>query len=809
MRTAGGTRASGNQCMANDDATGTEEGAAAPQRDASLRVDTKTLSSEEQDFARMMGFAGDENSPAAAPTTHKPSAPAAEPASLLAPNAPPEPLPAAATAETPTAQAPSPSAREWEEIHPRAAALGRQSALVERADRVLKLEPDATGDPAAGEHVIDEAQWRERLRGREARIAELETSERALRDAVATRPIEAARDADRPATGQRSNPEAEKDLTGLRSELDVVLQERDRLGDELAIANAARAQAQARAERFETALRAARGPDGPLPDGERDLRAEVVGLRRRLEESCAEARRLRDDLDTRATDLAIAHAHRDDRQHEIDQHKERIAALEQDRTAQVERLDEALARQRELLALVSRVQAENVELRSTQAALEETLEARDLEINAREEHLQVTRRGLVGRDQQLLDAEGRLEQERHRHAALEDERDRARRAYAELEDKLARRDARIASLSTTLTRIEQAIGRPALSPEKGASERAAAPPPVRPDDRESVPRAPVAASAIPASQASPSPAPVALPAILAGWRDSQIRSICGEAAAPSLHAFLAKRLFDHFAAAPPDPLRITSLAGARVDAEIALLRGLAALGAGASAVRVLERSGEAAAARREAVEAAGLSDAITVEIWEGTQAPSGEPAHALFVSDALFGQPESDRLLEQLASGLVDQGVLLFVDRIAGGAVELSQESREKLAELWQVLPESWTEQQALAAPPAAGDDGGTAAAALDPLAMLCKRFIPIVTVGFGHIADLFVGPARGFALSQAGDTAEQLLASIDAIDESRSIHESLPPRHGVAVCVRRDEADGPASLPCESLGLAWPGRSG
>ncbi len=305
--------------MSNDDATGTEESAAAPQRDASLRVDTKTLSSEEQDFARLMGFAGDENPPAATPTPNKPSTPTAKPAAPLAPSAPPETL--AAPAAAPPTQAPSPPAREWEEIHPRAAALGRQSALVERADRVMKLEPDATGDPAAGEHVIEEAAWRERLRGREARIAELETSERALRDALAPRPTEPPRPTDGPAPGQLSNPEAEKEIDVLRSELDVVLQERDRLGDELAIANAARAQAQTRAERFETALRAARGPDGPLPDGERDLRAEVIGLRRRLEESCAESRDLRKDLDTRATDLAIAHAHRDDRQQEIDQHK--------------------------------------------------------------------------------------------------------------------------------------------------------------------------------------------------------------------------------------------------------------------------------------------------------------------------------------------------------------------------------------------------------------------------------------------------------------------------------------------------------
>ena len=805
--------------MSKDDATGTEEGTAAPQRDASLRVDTKALSSEEQDFARMMGFAGDENSPAAEASPSKPSpeskpsttsAPAAKPVAVLTPSAAP-------IAPSP-AKAASPPSKDWEEIHPRAAALGRQTALVERADRVMKLEPDVIADPApaspandptADERTADDAGWRERLQSREARIAELEGSERALRDALATRP-----------------PESEKETEALRSELEIVLQERDRFGDDLAIANAARAQAETRAERFETALRAARGADGPLPDGERDLRAEVIGLRRRLEDAGAETRRLREALDIGATDLAIAHAHRDDRQQEIEQHKDRIAALEQDRAAQIERLDEALVRQRELLALVTRVQAENVELRSTQAALEETLEARDLEINAREEHLQVTRRGLAARDQQLVDAEERLEQERHRHEALEAELERARSSATDLAAKLARRDARVASLSTTLTRIEQAIGRPAPSPAIGASERAGSPEPLLRRDRESVPRGPVKAEPTHASQASPSavsdasttpnralaPAlvpPAAQPPILASWRDAQLRSICGEAAAISLHAYLAMRLSDLFAGAPPEALRITSLGGARADAEVALVRALESRGSGPASIRVLECSNESATARREVIEAAGLSAVIRVEIWEGAQAPGGEPAHALFLSDALWGQPQPERLLEQLSNGLVEKGVLLFVDRIAGGADALSPETADKLAELWQVLPESWTDRATFASPPAVGDDGGTAVPASDLAAALCERFDPIVTVGFGHIADLFVGPARGFEISQAGSAADPLLTSIDAIDESRSILESLPARHGVAVWLHRGNAEAAGSSASgsrESLGLVWAG---
>ena len=450
--------------MSESDTNATEEGAASALLDASLRVDPRSLSTEEQDFARMLGFAAEANDGVAASLTENPAKAAV--AAPLAPQAetPPATLPEA-LAETPPIRQ-----RDWEEIHPRAVTLGRQSALIERADRVLKLESAAPTIPAttaesrvavAALPGIDVSGLSELLKSREAQIAELRKTAHDLSDALEAKERELAARAERPSSATPSLPEREKEIAALQLEVDSLLQERDHQGDALAAASTARVEAQNRIERLETALRATRGPNGPVPDGERELRAEVIGLRRRLDESGAENRRLRETLDTQATELAIAGAQRDDRQQEIEQHRERIASFERERAQKIERLDEALVRQRELLALVSRVQAENVDLRSTQAALEETLEARDLEISAREEHLQVTRRGLVARDEQLVDAGERLEQARHRHELLETELERARLAQTELEEKLIRREARIASLSTTLTRIEDAIGRAA------------------------------------------------------------------------------------------------------------------------------------------------------------------------------------------------------------------------------------------------------------------------------------------------------------------------------------------------------------
>jgi hypothetical protein len=70
-------------------------------------------------------------------------------------------------------------------------------------------------------------------------------------------------------------------------------------------------------------------------------------------------------------------------------------------------------------------------------------------------------------------------------------------------------------------------------------------------------------------------------------------------------------------------------------------------------------------------------------------------------------------------------------------------------------------------------------------------------------------GRPRGALVSAPGAAAEAFLTSIDALDESRSLAEGLPPRHGVALLVRRERSDaGLAADAPESLGLAWPVRS-
>ncbi|MBK7947694.1 MAG: hypothetical protein IPK00_02870 [Deltaproteobacteria bacterium] len=852
--------------MAEDHETGTKEGAAGTALDASLRVDPRTLPSADQDFARMMGF-GDEPADAAATTAstpmprvaldeppahvHDESIASEEPISIAEASSEERPVEPEDSEAAPvgTGEALSPlPAREWDEIHPRAATLGRQSALIERAERVLALPPVLAASPAVAQtegaslflaQPGEDPSGQERLRASESRIAALETERRALEEALVHARQQAAVRPAAPTSSPSPLPtdELEKELERLRGELDGLLLERDRLGDELSVARAARAEANARAERLEAAYRSARGPHGPVPEGERELRAEVVGLRRRLEESGAESRRLRDALDASATELAIARAHADDRQQELEQQRDQIAALERDRAAQIERLDESLARQRELLALVSRVQAENVELRSTQAALEETLEARDLEISAREEHLLVTRRGLAARDAQLVDAEERLEQERHRRELVETELERARLAHAELAEGLTRRDARIATLSTTLARVEDAIGR-SLPPAMPRADEAAAPtPPARSTtsaDAEVTSAGPDAANApettrgaSPISQDDPIPADMAalseppnagvrlpaLPLILAGWRDAGLATACGPEQGASVADFLARRLAACAATHATTRVHVASLGGARIESEIELVRAYRALGAGEIMIDVLERSAEAGELRRSAIDAAGLTDTIRILAWaDADQALATKPI-AVLLADAFAWDAAATpdalpaaSLLDRMGSALAENGIALWVGRLAGGSVSLSETTNEKLAELWQVLPEAWTGRPGFEMPPGPGDAGGTPACSPDPLAALLDRFRPIVKVGLGHIADLFLGPARGFALSEEGPSAESLLASIDAIDESRSILESLPARHGVAVLVPRTDATPDAEDPtAESLGLAWP----
>jgi len=773
--------------MARDDTSESKEGAQAP-RDASLRVDARTLSGDEQAFARLMGFG--ESAPAAAPDAGAGAAPRTarsetEPATTA--DAPPAPSsPAAAEPSPPSPSDVAPPPRDWEDIHPRAASLGRQAVLLEHADRV----PAFVSEPTSPASTVPPRETLEAERDRLA--AALDEARRQL--AAAPAASAAAFPLDR--------AELEKTQEAVRLELEALQQERDRLVDALTTAEAARASATARAERLEAALRAARGPEGPVPVGEQALRAEVIGLRRRLEESGAAQRRLLEAHDALATDLAIARAHRDDRAQELDQQRSRIEQLEREHAQALERVDESLARQRELLSVVTRVQAENVELRSAQAALEETLEARDLELHAREEHLQVTRRGLAARDAQLRDAEQHRDQIHARCAGLEVELEQAGRAHADLLDRLARRDERIERLTHTLARVQEAIGRPGpieagnadpLPGSTGERPLRSAPDRATPSAATAGPSDTGPGSARPSTSCPPSP-------LQLRWRDARAQALSPDGPGSLVDA-LARRLVATLGPQTTS-LRVTSLGGARLESEVELVRALEAQGTAGVDVRVLERSPSALAARRAVVAAAGLDQAIRLEAWDGEAPIAGEPAGVLLLADALWGSPAPDDLVARLADALGADGCVVFWDRLAGGPATCSAATSEKLAELWAVLPEAITDRPALATPPGAGDDGG-APSGPDPLPALERHFAPRWRLGLGHLADLFVGPARSAALAEAGEAlALGLLASVDAIDESRAIVEALPARHGAALLLRRGAGD---DVEPESVGLSWP----
>ena len=131
--------------------------------------------------------------------------------------------------------------------------------------------------------------------------------------------------------------------------------------------------------------------------------------------------------------------------------------LASDLEEQTREIAELRDRDRESIALCTRLQAENSELRSTQIALEETIEARDLELAAREEHLSVLREGLQARDLQTLEAQDQLDAAKQQAAALDSESSRQAITIRQLEDRIMRRDDRIAALLETLGEIENAI----------------------------------------------------------------------------------------------------------------------------------------------------------------------------------------------------------------------------------------------------------------------------------------------------------------------------------------------------------------
>ncbi len=515
--------------MSEENLSTSEEGPDASKLDASLKIDSASLSSDEADFARQMGFDGDEedeappkptpvaaeaatgpapvvnvaeDDPAAAddhstPTTEtEPEAQcedvedaedAEEDAETMAGEASPdaeevtediadgtedqaEAKPEAEALEFPERPEPEdPDSGDLEEIFPRAAADGIQSTLEARASTLLQRDashsltapinasvPASPGGPSSTDNSAATEAAEASLRILRVELEERDTELQVLRASAGGENATTVR--------------VEKENEALQSELDAISIDRDHLIDQLAVTSGKLVQSTSHAEKLEASLRAARGALTPLPEGERALRAEVIGLRGRIEESREEYQALVSELSQSATELAIAKARVEDRQHEVSAYIERAEALDQQMAENDEKLATTIARHRELLALSARLQADNNELRSAQAALEETLQARDLEILAREEHLTVTRQGLSARDAQLVDMKQRLEEQKQRCESQDADLQRAEIERNQLSETIAHRESRIATLTETLARIEQAMGHPLPQPDSASRE---------------------------------------------------------------------------------------------------------------------------------------------------------------------------------------------------------------------------------------------------------------------------------------------------------------------------------------------------
>lgn len=216
-------------------------------------------------------------------------------------------------------------------------------------------------------------------------------------------------------------------------------------------------------------------------------------------------------------------------------------------------------------------------------------------------------------------------------------------------------------------------------------------------------------------------------------------------------------------------------------------------------MEVLDADEDTAQARRSRIERAGLGHVIDVRVGDlGSWDPEA-PCHAILLADALHAQARPDVVLDHLAPSIEQGAILLFAGRIGAGPVQLSASTLMRLEELWQFLPEPMAATEGLGRAPFRGDDGGTPVADIDPAAALVDRFDALALVGFGHLADLVVGPSRGFGLSDEEADARQLVASVVALDESRGLTESLPPRHGLGVFAR-----GSAGR-TECYGQPWP----
>ncbi len=814
--------------------TSNQDSSAEPtSRDASLKVDSSSLHGDELDFANMMGF-GDE------PDDEPEQASADEPAALIdesqEENEVAEPEAIAASGEN------SEDRTDWEEIHPRPSADSNQGLLQARAREVMSYRDQ----PRAVQSDSDEESVRDAVAAAPSPLPASsveDTPSELIAASVAVFPC--------PPAAPAIAAESVAALAADRAELDALKKEREAISTEFETLNTEHdflldhhvalqgqlVRSNEEVERLQASLRAARTTLAPLPEGERALRAEVLGLRDRLEAAHAVNQRLDTQCETAATELAITRARFEDRQHEVDVRLEEITALERALNDASQSARVQAEKQRELLDLSTRLQAENNELRSAQSALEETLQARNLEITAREEHLAVTRDGLLSRDRQIIDLNALLETNR---AEVErGETELARRDVEVEQNRLAidRREVRIASLSETLAKIEKVMGRrgdplslqPDLfsaqdaTPQTPSSTTALSfdPTPSSTPDLGFEMRTSTDTGAIDEPESEnesdlPLPLPLAshedgfqtdddepanspasaadnaegLPperALLTPWRNGCLSEWMGSMGTETLADYFAAHLAQVFSEGWPATLRLKSLGGDQLDAEICLLEALENCGVTEVEMEVCDPYAARAAQRAQRVEATGWTEQIQIRVGSLSDADIEPKPDAILLSDALFGRSDAALELEWCDDALSDAGLLLFADQIQGGALTLSPDMMTRLEEIWAVLPESITLLPGFSDPPTPDEDGGVPEASGPSLETLFGDFISLADVGFGHLADLVIGPTRGASLSEDDPATKRLLCSIFGLDESRSITESLPSRHGVGIFSKSD----------------------
>ncbi len=299
------------------------------------------------------------------------------------------------------------------------------------------------------------------VKSQSARIVDLTEQLHRSRSALASAE-EAAREADRLAAGHDREHEAHRDtvadlqktIASLEAHAEEAEVERTRLQEELAEQSRLLTGAQHLITQLESLRDRAHYPE---TQPERDLTIELTGLRRALEDSTREATEKEAERADLRAELSVARAAVEAAEIRTQRAERRVAELEDAlalRTQELEQLSEA---QRDLQTAHHRLGLERAELRSSVAAHQETIEARERELAAQVEQLLITRQGVSERDTQIQLLAGRVES-LNESLALKDAELEIR--IEELRKSRARATAReghITSLAETLATIEQAI----------------------------------------------------------------------------------------------------------------------------------------------------------------------------------------------------------------------------------------------------------------------------------------------------------------------------------------------------------------